>query len=60
MRVIFSKSLVIYARKYALDNNYNPGPSIAEFSDYLYRLADIVWLHLLTLTEKYYPSYDEH
>ena len=42
MRIIVSKSLVTYARKYALDNYYNPGPAPAEFNDYLYRLADIV------------------
>ena len=42
MRIIFSKSLVIYARKYALDNNYNPGPAPAKFDDCLYRMADLV------------------
>ena len=42
MRIIFSKSLVIYARKYALNNNYNPGPATAEFDDCLYRMADLV------------------
>ena len=38
------------ARKYALDNNYNPTP--AEFDYYFYRLADAVWPHALALTEK--------
>ena len=52
MRIIFSKSLVIYARKYALDNNYNPGPTPPEFDYYLYRLTDVVWPHALALTEK--------
>ena len=42
MRIIFSKSLVTYASKYVLDNNYNPRPALAEFNDYLYRLADTV------------------
>ena len=60
MRIIFSKSLVIYARKYALDNNYNPGPIPTEFDDYLYRLADVVWPHALALTEKDYPPYEEN
>ena len=50
----------MYARKYALDNNYNPGPTPAEFDDYLYRLADVVWSNTLSLTEKDYPSYDEY
>ena len=60
MRIIFSKSLVIYARKYALDNNYNPGPIPTEFDDYLYRLADVVWPHALALTEMDYPPYEEN
>ena len=37
----FSKSLFIYARRYAIDNNFNPGPTPAEFNDYLYRMADV-------------------
>ena len=60
MRIIFCKSLVIYARKYALDNNYNPGPTPPEFDYYLYRLTDVVWPHALALTEKDYPPYDEY
>ena len=43
----FSKLFVIQASKYALDNNYNPGPTPAEFDDYLFRLADVVWPHPL-------------
>ena len=60
MRIIFSKSLVTYASKYVLDNNYNPRPALAEFNDYLYRLADTVWPHALSLTEKDYPPYDKY
>ena len=29
------------------------GPSIAEFDDYLYRLADVVWSHALELIDIY-------
>ena len=50
----------MYARKYALDNNCNPGPTPAEFDDYLYRLADVVCSNTFSLTEKDYPSYDEY
>ena len=61
MRILtWSVELIFHkhdARKYALDNNYNPTP--AEFDDYLYRLADAVWPHALALTEKDYPTYDE-
>ena len=57
---IFSKSLIKYARKYALANNYNPGPTLVEFDDYLYRLTDVVWPHALALTEKDYPQYYEY
>ena len=57
---LFFKSLVIYAREYALDDNYNPGPTPADFDDYLYRLADVVWPRVLALTEKDYPPYEEY
>ena len=56
----FSKSLTIYDRRYAIDNNHNPGPTPAEFDDYLYRMADVVWPHALTLTEKDYTPPDEY
>ena len=52
MRIIFSKSLVIYARKYALDNNYNPGPT---------QLLNLMIIYTDWLTgEKDYPPYDEY
>ena len=47
----FFKPLVIQSRRFTLDNNYNPGPTPAEFGDNVYRLADEVWPHAIQLTE---------
>ena len=37
-----SKSLATYARHYSLDNNLKPGPTHADFDNYLYDLAEKV------------------
>ena len=41
-----SKSLATYTRRYSLDNNLKPGPTPADFDNYLYDLAEKVWPHV--------------
>ena len=46
-----SKSLATYARRYSVDNNLKPGPTHADFDNYLYDLAEKVWPHVIQLIE---------
>ena len=46
-----SKSLATYTRRYSLDNNLKPGPTPADFDNYLYDLAEKVWPHVIQLIE---------
>ena len=46
-----SKSLATYTRRYSLDNNQKPGPTPADFDNYLYHLAEKVWPHVIQLIE---------
>ena len=46
-----TKSLATYTRRYSLDNNLKPGPTPADFDNYLYDLAEKVWPHVIQLIE---------
>ena len=46
-----SKSLATYTRRYSLDNDLKPGPTPADFDNYLYDLAEKVWPHVIQLIE---------
>ena len=46
-----SKSVATYTRRYSLNNNLKPGPTPADFDNYLYDLAEKVWPHVMQLIE---------
>ena len=48
----FCKSLATYTRCSSLDNDLKPGPTPADFDNYLYDLAEKGWPYVRQLIEK--------
>ena len=48
----FFQSVATYTRRYSLDKDLNPGPTSADFDNYLYDLAEKVWSYARELIEE--------
>ena len=48
----FFKSVATYTRRYSFDTDLNPGPTPADFGNYLYDLAEKIWPYVRQLIEE--------